>query len=84
MKHRQMHHSYLNRENLHNFKPIQTLEARTLLRNLVDGAANQYEHFISRCFTFDSDIKARGIKESNYRFSTGDNPTRGRPSYNIG
>ncbi|KAJ7463649.1 cytochrome P450 [Mycena latifolia] len=34
-KHRQMHHSYLNRHNAENFKPIQTLEARTLMRNLV-------------------------------------------------
>ncbi|KAJ7447848.1 cytochrome P450 [Mycena latifolia] len=50
-KHRQMHHSYLNRHNAENFKPLQILEARTLMRNLVQCAPDKYESYLSRFAT---------------------------------
>ncbi|KAJ7488879.1 cytochrome P450 [Mycena latifolia] len=50
-KHRQMHHSYLNQCKADDFKPIQTQEARTLARNLVESTANKYEHYLSRFAT---------------------------------
>ncbi|KAJ7463702.1 cytochrome P450 [Mycena latifolia] len=46
-KHRQMHHSYLNQHKANDFKPIQTQEARTLARNLVESTADKYEHYLS-------------------------------------
>ncbi|KAJ7278231.1 cytochrome P450 [Mycena rebaudengoi] len=72
MKHRQMHRSYLNPENLNNFKPIQTLEARRLLRNLVDGAANQYEHFFSRNHRFSTSVIAQLV--AGHRITSDDDP----------
>ncbi|KAF8212691.1 cytochrome P450 [Mycena galopus ATCC 62051] len=49
--HRQMHQSYLTRHKLEDFKPIQTQEARTLLRNLIGASPEKYDKFISRFAT---------------------------------
>ncbi|KAJ7882044.1 cytochrome P450 [Mycena olivaceomarginata] len=46
-KHRQMHQSYLSRSRLEDFKSIQTQEARTLLRHLIQCPPDKYETFVS-------------------------------------
>ncbi|KAJ7488871.1 cytochrome P450 [Mycena latifolia] len=50
-KHRQMHQLYLNQHKADDFKPMQTQEARTLARNLVESTADNYEHYLSRFAT---------------------------------
>ncbi|KAJ7897544.1 cytochrome P450 [Mycena olivaceomarginata] len=50
-KHRQMHQSYLSRSRLEDFKSIQTQEARTLLRHLIQCPPDKYETFVSRFAT---------------------------------
>ncbi|KAJ7154341.1 cytochrome P450 [Mycena crocata] len=56
-RHRQMHHSYLNRQKSADFKLMQTQEARTLVKHLMECAPDRYEKFLSR--------------HKAYRFSTG-------------
>ncbi|KAJ7858310.1 cytochrome P450 [Mycena leptocephala] len=50
-KQRQMHQSYLNRHKAEDFKPMQTKEARTLVRNLIESKTDIYEPFFSRFAT---------------------------------
>ncbi|KAJ7761230.1 cytochrome P450 [Mycena maculata] len=50
-KHRQMHQSYLGRDKLDEFRPIQTQEARTLVQNLIQCAPEKYEDYLSRFAT---------------------------------
>ncbi|KAJ7463683.1 cytochrome P450 [Mycena latifolia] len=51
VKYRQMHHSYLNRHNAENFKVIQTQEARTLARNVMECGPDKYDSYLSRFAT---------------------------------
>ncbi|KAF7358226.1 O-methylsterigmatocystin oxidoreductase [Mycena venus] len=46
--HRQLHRSYLNRTKCREFRPVQTLEARTLVKNLLDAPPATYSDFINR------------------------------------
>ncbi|KAJ7302115.1 cytochrome P450 [Mycena albidolilacea] len=50
-KHRQMHQSYLSRHKAEDFKSMQTQEARTLVRNLIESTPDKYEKFLSRFAT---------------------------------
>ncbi|KAJ7813324.1 cytochrome P450 [Mycena leptocephala] len=50
-KHRQMHQSYLSRHKAEDFKSMQTQEARTLVRNLIESTPDKYEKFLSRFST---------------------------------
>ncbi|KAJ7511587.1 cytochrome P450 [Mycena galericulata] len=50
-KQRQMHQSYLSRQKVQTFKPIQTQEARTLVRNLIESSTDKYEKYLSRFAT---------------------------------
>ncbi|KAF7352084.1 Cytochrome P450 [Mycena venus] len=48
---RQMHQTYLSRHKVEDFKPMQTQEARTLVRNLLESTPERYEKFLSRFAT---------------------------------
>ncbi|KAJ7343716.1 cytochrome P450 [Mycena albidolilacea] len=48
---RQMHQSYLSRHKAEEFKPMQTQEARTLVRNLIEASPDKYEKLMSRFAT---------------------------------
>ncbi|KAJ7926720.1 cytochrome P450 [Mycena leptocephala] len=50
-KHRQLHQSYLSRHKAEDFKPMQTQEARTLVRNLIESMPDKYETYLSRFAT---------------------------------
>ncbi|KAJ7761244.1 cytochrome P450 [Mycena maculata] len=50
-KHRQIHQSYLGRHKVDDFKPMQALEARTLARNFIESAPENYEKLMSRFAT---------------------------------
>ncbi|KAJ7206760.1 cytochrome P450 [Mycena pura] len=49
--HRQMHQSFLSRHKIEGFKPMQTQEARTLVKNLLESTPERYEKSISRFAT---------------------------------
>ncbi|KAJ6600942.1 cytochrome P450, partial [Mycena vulgaris] len=51
LKHRQMHHTYLNRQHSETFKSMQTEEARRLARALIECDPDKYEHHLSRFAT---------------------------------
>ncbi|KAJ7018188.1 cytochrome P450 [Mycena alexandri] len=46
--HRQLHQSYLNRRKCREFKPIQTLEAQSLVKNLLESEPLNYSKMINR------------------------------------
>ncbi|KAF7352075.1 O-methylsterigmatocystin oxidoreductase [Mycena venus] len=48
---RQMHQTYLSRHKVENYKPMQTQEARMLVRNLLESAPERHEEFLSRFAT---------------------------------
>ncbi|KAJ7855546.1 cytochrome P450 [Mycena leptocephala] len=50
-KQRQMHQSYLTRHKAEDFKPMQTQEARMLVRNLIESTTDKYDPFLSRFAT---------------------------------
>ncbi|KAJ7674371.1 cytochrome P450 [Mycena rosella] len=50
-KHRQMHHTYLNRHKMDDFKTMQTQEARTMVHNLMDCAPDKYDSYMGRFAT---------------------------------
>ncbi|KAJ7620481.1 cytochrome P450 [Mycena polygramma] len=50
-KHRTMHQSYLGRHKVEEFKPVQTEEAQTLVRNLIESTPDRYEKCMSRFAT---------------------------------
>jgi hypothetical protein len=43
-----MHQSYLSRHKAEDFKSMQTQEARTLVRNLIESTPDKYEKFLGR------------------------------------
>lgn len=45
---RQMHQSYLTRQKVVVYKPMQLQEARTLVKNLLTGEPKMYKSFVSR------------------------------------
>ncbi|KAK7002188.1 O-methylsterigmatocystin oxidoreductase [Favolaschia claudopus] len=49
--HRQLHHSYLNRNKCREFRPMQTLEAYSLVNNLLNCPPKQYNNMINRFST---------------------------------
>ncbi|KAF7352076.1 Cytochrome P450 [Mycena venus] len=48
---RQMHQTYLSHHKVEDFKAMQTQEARTLVRNLLESTPERYEKFLSRFAT---------------------------------
>ncbi|KAJ7162486.1 cytochrome P450 [Mycena filopes] len=49
--HRQLHQSWLNRQKCHEFRPMQTLEARALVDNLLASQPAEYSKMINRFST---------------------------------
>ncbi|KAF8174808.1 cytochrome P450 [Mycena galopus ATCC 62051] len=49
--HRRLHQSYLNRAKCREFRSMQTLEAHTLVKNLLESPAGIYSNFINRFST---------------------------------
>ncbi|KAJ6454381.1 cytochrome P450 [Mycena sanguinolenta] len=48
---RRLHQSYLNRDKCREFRSMQTLEARTLVKNLLESAPEEYSNLINRFST---------------------------------
>ncbi|KAJ7627403.1 cytochrome P450 [Roridomyces roridus] len=49
--HRQLHNAYLNRTKCREYRPMQTLEARTLAKNLLESAPDKYNKLVNRFST---------------------------------
>ncbi|KAF7341315.1 O-methylsterigmatocystin oxidoreductase [Mycena venus] len=71
--HRQLHRSYLNRTKCREFRPMQTLEARTLVKNLLDAAPAAYSDLINRQeATFSTGVVAQIV--AGHKISSDDDP----------
>ncbi|KAJ7714034.1 hypothetical protein B0H14DRAFT_2413581, partial [Mycena olivaceomarginata] len=71
--HRQLHRSYLNRTKCRKFRPMQTLEARTLVKNLLDALPAAYSNLINRQeATFSTGVIAQIV--AGHRISSDDDP----------
>lgn len=70
-KHRQMHQSYLSRQNCSDYMPMQVEEARALVYNLLNSEPARYETCLSRSANYNSSSRLRIHSSFSIRFATG-------------
>ncbi|KAJ7609926.1 cytochrome P450 [Roridomyces roridus] len=67
--HRQLHNAYLNRTKCREYRPMQTLEARTLAKNLLESAREKYNKLVNR---FSTGVISQIV--AGHRISSDDDP----------